>query len=88
MVRVSGTICETITVSSTVSHVPQLPQELDAPQELTAPLTPQPEPHELAPHGLQLSAQGAEQQELTWLPQQPPAWADAVIKTAAASDRT
>lgn len=75
-----------MTVSSTVSHVPQ---ELEAPQELaTAPLTPQPDAHELAPQGLQLSAQGAEQQELTRPPKQPPACADAVIKTAAASDRT
>lgn len=66
MVFVSVTICGTITVVSTVSHVPQeLPQAL--------PVSPQPEPHELAPHGLQLEAQGAEQQELTWPPQQPPA---------------
>ena len=77
MVRVSVTICGHITVRSTVSHVPQLPQ-----------LVPQLEPQELAPQGLQLVAQGAEQQELTWLPQQLPASADAVMATTAASVRT
>ena len=66
---------------STVSHVPQadaVPHELPAPQ---------PESHELAPQGLQLDAQGAEQHELTLLPQQLPACADAVMATAAASDK-
>ena len=61
-----------MTVSSTVSQVPQLvPQELAlVPQEPQFPLL---EPHELAPQGLQLEAQGAEQQELTLPPKQPPA---------------
>ena len=96
MVRVSVTICGHITVRSTVSHVPQLPpQELphalpSAPQAL--PSVPQElpphEPQELAPHGLQLEAQGAEQQELTFLPWQRPASADAVKATANASVRT
>lgn len=70
-----------MTVRSTVSHVPQ---EATAPQALA---DPQPELHELAPQGLQLDAQGAEQHELTLLPQQLPACAEAVIKTAAASDK-
>lgn len=70
MVRDSVTICGHITVFSTVSHVPQLwPHEL--PQE--DPHEPQLEPQQLAPHGLQLEAQGAEQQELTLPPKQPPA---------------
>ena len=78
MVRVSVTLCGRMTVFSTVSHVPQLwPQEF-----------PQLEPQELAPHGLQLEVQGAEQQELTLPPKQPPACADADISATAASDRT
>ena len=78
MVRVSVTICGHITVRSTVSHVPQLwPQPF-----------PQLEPQELAPQGLQLEAQGAEQQELTLPPKQPPACADADISATAASVRT
>jgi hypothetical protein len=69
-----------MTVFSTVSHVPhELPQLLAAPQSL--------EPQEVAPHGLQLEAQGAEQHELALLPKQP-ACADAVIRTAAANDKT
>jgi len=64
-----------MTVFSTVSHVPQLV----AAQQLV--------PQELAPQGLQLEAQGAEQHELVLLPKQP-ACADAVIRTAAASDKT
>ena len=79
-VRVSVTISGTITVFSTVSHVPQ---ELS--QQVTVP---QLEPQQLAPHGLQLEAQGAEQHELALLPKQLPACADAVIRTAAASDKT
>jgi hypothetical protein len=64
-----------MTVFSTVSHVPhELPQLLAAPQSLE-------------PHGLQLEAQGAEQHELALLPKQP-ACADAVIRTAAANDKT
>jgi len=48
--------------------------------------TPQPVPHELAPHGSQLVAQGAEQHELTLLPQKIPAFADDVMTTTAARD--
>jgi hypothetical protein len=70
-----------MTVRSTVSQVPQAGA---AAQELAAP---QPELHELAPQGLQLDAHGAEQQELTLLPQQLPACADAVMTTTAASDK-
>jgi hypothetical protein len=49
-------------------------------------------PHELpqllaAPQELQLEPQGAEQHELALLPKQP-ACADAVIRTAAANDKT
>jgi hypothetical protein len=61
MVRDSVTIWGTMTVFSTVSHVP----------------------HELP----QLVAQGAEQHELALLPKQP-ACTDAVIRTAAANDKT
>jgi hypothetical protein len=46
---------------------------------------PHPEPQVLAPQGLQLDAQGAEQHLLVFLPKQPPAWADAVIATATAN---
>ena len=70
-----------MTVRSTVS---QVPQDEAAPQALA---DPQLEPHELAPHGLQLDAQWAEQHELTLLLKQLPACAEAVIKTAAASDK-
>ena len=74
-----------MTVFSTVSHVPhELPQLLAAPQSLEPQSL---EPQELAPHGLQLEAQGAEQHELALLPKQP-ACADAVMRTAAASDKT
>ena len=67
-----------MTVRSTVSHVPQLwPHAF-----------PQLDPQALAPHGLQLEAQGAEQQELTLPPKQPPACADADISATAASVRT
>jgi len=63
-----------------------VPQELAlVPQEPQFPLL---EPHELAPQGLQLEAQGAEQQELTLPPKQPPACAEADINAAAASVRT
>ena len=69
-----------MTVFSTVSHVPQeLPQLL---------ATPQLEPQELAPQGLQLEAQGAAQHELASPPPKQPACADAVITTAAANDKT
>ncbi len=74
-VRVSVTISGTRTVFSTVSHVPHAGAGLHA------------VPQELAPQGLQSEAQGAEQHELDLLPKQP-ACADAVIATAAASDRT
>ena len=86
-----------MTVSSTVSHVPQEPQPLPPPTiapppqlPLAQPPTelPQLEPQELAPQGLQLDAQGAEQQELTEPPKQPPACANADISAAAASVRT
>jgi hypothetical protein len=61
----------TVTVFVTVSHVPQsLPQ--DEPQ-LEPHEDPQPESQVLAPHGLQLEAQGAEQHLLVFLPKQPPA---------------
>ena len=69
-----------MTVFSTVSQVPH-----DVPQLVA---TPQPEPHELAPQGSQLVAHGAEQHELALLPKQLPACADAVIRTANASDKT
>ncbi len=72
-----------MTVSSTVSQVPQLAVSQPPPQDED----PQPESQALAPHGLQLDAQGAEQQELTLLPQQLPACAETVIRTAAASDK-
>ena len=65
-------------------HAGAAPHDDTAPQALA---DPQLEPHELAPHGLQLDAQGAEQHELTLLPQQLPACAEAVIRTAAASDK-
>ncbi len=71
MVRVSVTICGHITVRSTVSHVPQLPPT--APPPATPQELPQLEPQLPDPQGLQLEAQGAEQQELTLLPQQLPA---------------
>jgi len=69
-----------MTVRSTVSQVPHELPQLDA--------EPQLEPQELAPHGLQLEAQGAEQHELALLPKQLPACADAVKATTAASDKT
>lgn len=77
-----------MTVRSTVSQVPHAePAPPTEPTAQPALADPQPEPHELAPHGLQLDAQGAEQHELTLLPQQLPACAETVIKTAAASDK-
>ena len=76
-----------MTVRSTVSQVPH-PPSVDTPQHAPSLTPPQLEPQELAPHGSQLEAQGAEQQELTLLPKQLPACAEAVIKTAAASDKT
>jgi len=57
------------------------------PQAVPQPELPHAEPHALAPHGLQLVAQGAEQHLLTFLPKQPPAWADAVRETAIANER-
>jgi hypothetical protein len=74
----------------TVSQVPQSPPPQDEPL-LPHPESqdddPQPESHVLAPHGLQLEAQGAEQHLLVFLPKQPPAWAFAVIATASANEK-
>lgn len=64
-------------VRETVSHVPQA-SVLHPPELLP--------PHELAPHGLQLVAQGAEQQWLTRC-RQWPASAVAVKATTAAKDK-
>jgi len=47
---------------------------------------PHPAPQALAPHGLQLEAQGAEQHRLTFLPKQPPASAEAAIETTTANE--
>jgi len=69
-----------MTVFSTVSQVPHAVSQLGAEQQLVS--------QELAPHGLQLVAQGAEQHELALLPKQLPACAEAVMATAAASDKT
>jgi hypothetical protein len=58
-VRFSATAVGTMIVRETVSHVPHDEVTTHEPE-----LQPLP-PHELAPHGLQLEAHGAEQHRLT-----------------------